>query len=137
MSWPMRMQLCGSDVAYALDSCFRDNIFWKHMRLRKSWDCAGGLQWFCHNYDVQIGRLQERLRESPVSGKDTYEVLKSELARRDDTIQRLRKEVLSSQERRDAFQAEVSFNVVHFQSWVMKTVVIKSWLPSEILTEKD
>ena len=55
----------------------------------------------------QIGNLQERLRDGHVSTKDHHSVLKSELARRDETIQKLRRDVLSLQEKRDAAVSEV------------------------------
>ena len=55
----------------------------------------------------QIGQLQDRLRDGQVSVKDHHSVLKSELARRDETIQKLRRDVLSLQEKRDAAVSEV------------------------------
>lgn len=55
-----------------------------------------------------MGILQERIRESQLSTKDHHEVLKSELARRDDTIQKLRRDVLQLQEKRDAAVSEVT-----------------------------
>ena len=42
-----------------------------------------------------------------MSTKDHHSVLKSELARRDETIQKLRRDVLSLQEKRDAAVSEV------------------------------
>lgn len=56
-----------------------------------------------------MGILQERIRESQLSTKDHHEVLKSELARRDDTIQKLRRDVLQLQEKRDAAVSEVIY----------------------------
>ena len=56
---------------------------------------------------MQIGALQERVRESQVSTHDHHEILKSELRRRDETIQNLRRDVLNLQEKRDAAVAEV------------------------------
>ena len=56
----------------------------------------------------QIGQLQSKLRDSQSSTQDHYEVLKSELGRRDETIQKLRREVLHLQEKRDHYQAEVA-----------------------------
>ena len=58
-------------------------------------------------YLDQIGALQNKLRDSQVSSHDHHEILKSELLRRDETIQKLRKDVLHFQEKRDAYQAEV------------------------------
>ncbi|KAK0062771.1 myosin-9-like isoform X1 [Biomphalaria pfeifferi] len=54
----------------------------------------------------EIGALQEKLREGNISTHDHHEVLKSELARRDDTIQKLRRDVLTLQEKRDSSLAE-------------------------------
>ncbi|GFR71886.1 Golgin subfamily B member 1-like [Elysia marginata] len=54
----------------------------------------------------EIGALQERLRESHHSTHDHQDLLKSELARRDDTIQKLRRDVLALQEKRDAALSE-------------------------------
>ena len=48
-----------------------------------------------------------KLRESQVSKQDHNDVLKSELTRRDETIQKLRRDVLVLQEKRDTHQAEV------------------------------
>ena len=56
----------------------------------------------------QMAVLQSKLRESKNSSEDHHTVLRSELARRDDSIQKLRRDLLQSQESRDAFQAEVS-----------------------------
>ena len=57
---------------------------------------------------AQIGHLQSKLREGTISSKDNQEVLKSELRRRDETIQKLRRDVLLLQEKRDSHQAEVT-----------------------------
>jgi len=57
----------------------------------------------------QIGQLQDRLRDGQVSNKDHHSVLKSELARRDETIQKLRRDVLNLQEKRDTAVAEVNY----------------------------
>ena len=59
-------------------------------------------------YWLQIGTLQIKLRESQTSSHDHHDMLKAELTRRDDTIQALRHDVLRLQEKRDAYQAEVS-----------------------------
>lgn len=56
----------------------------------------------------QIGALQNRLRDSHVSTQDHHDILKSELARRDETIQKLRQDVLILQEKRDNAVSEVS-----------------------------
>lgn len=55
----------------------------------------------------KVGALQDRVRESQMSTKDHHEILKSELARRDETIQKLRRDILSLQEKRDAAVEEV------------------------------
>ena len=47
------------------------------------------------------------MRESQLSTHDHHEILKSELRRRDETIQSLRRDVLNLQEKRDAAVAEV------------------------------
>lgn len=62
-----------------------------------------------------MGILQERIRESQLSTKDHHEVLKSELARRDDTIQKLRRDVLQLQEKRDAAVSEVKYLIEMFE----------------------
>lgn len=62
-----------------------------------------------------MGILQERIRESQLSTKDHHEVLKSELARRDDTIQKLRRDVLQLQEKRDAAVSEVKYVIEMFE----------------------
>jgi hypothetical protein len=64
----------------------------------------------------QIGALQNKIRDSQVSNHDHHEVLKSELGRRDETIQKLRKDMLHFQEKRDAYQTEVipHCHYVHF-----------------------
>lgn len=65
---------------------------------------------------IKVGALQDRVRESQLSTKDHHEILKSELARRDETIQKLRRDVLSLQEKRDAAVEEVNIlplNYVH------------------------
>ena len=69
--------------------------------------------------DFQIGTLQKRLRDTSSSQSlaDSTEILKQELTRRDDTIQKLRGEVLSLQEKRDDSLAEVesSLNFLKFE----------------------
>ncbi|KAK2143064.1 hypothetical protein LSH36_881g02026 [Paralvinella palmiformis] len=55
----------------------------------------------------EIGALQNKLRDSQVSSHDHHEILKSELLRRDETIQKLRKDVLHFQEKRDAYQSDI------------------------------
>lgn len=62
----------------------------------------------CPFFFSQIGALQNRLRDSHVSTQDHHDILKSELARRDETIQKLRQDVLILQEKRDNAVSEVS-----------------------------
>lgn len=52
-------------------------------------------------------RLQQHLQENYSSSQGSHDALKAELVRRDDTIQKLRREVLHLQEERDAHQLEV------------------------------
>jgi chromosome segregation ATPase len=64
----------------------------------------------------QIGALQTKLRESQSSSHDHHDLLKSELARRDETIQALRHDILRLQEKRDAYQSEVRSSCKSFFS---------------------
>lgn len=75
-----------------------------------------------------MGILQERIRESQLSTKDHHEVLKSELARRDDTIQKLRRDVLQLQEKRDAAVSEVIYlsEMFEIEMSSFKNAVIES-----------
>ncbi len=72
----------------------------------------------CNVISFQIGNLQAKLRDSPASSQEHYDVLKQELTRRDETVQRLRREVLMLQEKRDHYQSDVS--------------VQRKWFPSKI-----
>ena len=56
---------------------------------------------------LQVGTLQAKLRDGQLSTQEHHHLLKQELSRRDETIQQLRREVLSLQEKRDHVQAEV------------------------------
>merc|ERR1712226_1178105 len=55
----------------------------------------------------EIGLLQNRLKEATNATHNHKDLLKSELSRRDETIQKLRREVLALQEHRDAAMAEL------------------------------
>lgn len=63
---------------------------------------------------LQISALQEKLRDGQLSTQDHHEVLKSELGRRDDMIQKLRRDVLNLQDKRDSAIAEVKFTLIFF-----------------------
>ena len=73
-------------------------------------------------FQYQIGALQSKLRESKSSSHDHHDMLKSELARRDETIQKLRHDVLRLQEKRDAYQAEVSYTDLPFYDYTSVSI---------------
>ena len=76
-------------------------------------DCYHYSHCLCIPFHPQIGQLQGKVRDSSMSQQDHHDVLKSELARRDETIQKLRRDVLVLQEKRDTYQTEVGEGEIH------------------------
>lgn len=77
------------------------------------------------NLSSQIGILQDRVRDSQVSKKDHHDILKSELARRDETIQKLRRDVLALQEKRDAAVSEVRFRYLLQSNYIIHYIFLR------------
>ncbi len=60
-------------------------------------------------FNIQINQLQAKLRNNVCSNQDGFHVLKAELKARDDSIYKLRQDILTLQEKRDLTLSEVKY----------------------------